>query len=119
VLLAATAFTAGTLLMGLLPYVPFVVVGIIVTGMGSSLWNVMTMSLRQRIVPSEMWGRVTGVYRMAGPGAVLLGAASGGAVAHATDVRFAYVVARMVLLAATVVAIVPLRAGLAEVPEAA
>jgi MFS family permease len=119
VLLAATGFTAGTLLMGLLPYVPFVVVGIIVTGMGSSLWNVMTMSLRQRIVPSEMLGRVTGVYRMVGLGAVLFGAASGGAVAHATDVRFAYVVAGMVLLAATVVAIVPLRAGLAEVPEAA
>ena len=119
VLLAATGFTAGTLLMGLLPYVPFVVVGIIVTGMGSSLWNVMTMSLRQRIVPSEMLGRATGVYRMVGLGAVLFGAASGGAVAHATDVRFAYVVAGMVLLAATVVAIVPLRAGLAEVPEAA
>jgi MFS family permease len=116
VVLAAAGFTAGTLLMGLLPYLPFVVLGIILTGIGSSLWNVITMSLRQRIVPPAMLGRVTGVYRMVGLGALPLGAAAGGAVAHATDVRFVYVVAGLVLLGATLIATVPLRAGLAEVP---
>src|SRR4051812_34461968 len=116
VLLAAGGFTAGALLMGLLPYAPFVVVGIVVTGIGSSLWNVITMSLRQRIVPSYMLGRVTGVYRMLGLGAIPFGAAAGGVVAQATNVQVAYVVAGVVVGAATIASVVPLRTGLAELP---
>src|SRR3954451_8356126 len=116
VLLAAGGFTVGALLMGLLPYLPLVVVGIVVTGIGSSLWNVITMSLRQRIVPSHMLGRVTGVYRMLGLGAIPFGAAAGGVVAQATNVQVAYVVAGLVVGAATIASVVPLRTGLAELP---
>src|SRR3954447_21214454 len=116
VLLAAGGFTVGALLMGLLPYLPLVVVGIVVTGVGSSLWNVITMSLRQRIVPSHMLGRVTGVYRMLGLGAIPFGAAAGGAVAQATNVQVAYVLAGLVVGAATIASVVPLRTGLAELP---
>jgi len=116
VLLAAGGFTVGALLMGLLPYLPLVVVGIVVTGIGSSLWNVITMSLRQRIVPSHMLGRVTGVYRMLGLGAIPFGAAAGGVVAQATNVQVAYVVAGVVVGAATIASVVPLRTGLAELP---
>lgn len=116
VLLAAGGFAVGALLMGLLPYLPLVVVGIVVTGVGSSLWNVITMSLRQRIVPSHLLGRVTGVYRMLGLGAIPFGAAAGGAVAQATNVQVAYVVAGLVVGAATIASVVPLRTGLAELP---
>lgn len=114
VLLAAGGFAVGALLMGLLPYAPFVVVGIVVTGIGSSLWNVITMSLRQRIVPAQMLGRVTGIYRMLGMGAIPFGAAAGGAVAQATNVQVAYVVAGLVVGAATIASVIPLRTGLAE-----
>jgi MFS family permease len=117
VLLAAGGFTVGALLMGLAPHLPLVVGGIVVTGMGSSLWNVITMSLRQRIVPSRLLGRVTGIYRMVGLGAIPIGAAAGGAVAQATSVRAAYVAAGLVLAGATVAAVLPLRAGLAELAE--
>lgn len=116
VLLAAGGFAVGALLMGLLPYLPLVVVGIVITGVGSSLWNVITMSLRQRIVPSHLLGRVTGVYRMLGLGAIPFGAAAGGAVAQATNVQVAYVVAGLVVGAATIASVVPLRTGLAELP---
>jgi MFS family permease len=117
VMLAAGGFTAGALLMGLLPYAPFVVVGVVVTGIGSSLWNVITMSLRQRIVPSQMLGRVTGIYRMVGLGAIPFGAAAGGAVAQATNVQVTYVVAGLVVGTATIASIVPLRTGLAELAD--
>jgi Na+/melibiose symporter-like transporter len=117
VMLAAGGFTAGALLMGLLPYAPFVVVGVVVTGIGSSLWNVITMSLRQRIVPSQMLGRVTGIYRMVGMGAIPFGAAAGGAVAQATNVQVTYVVAGLVVGTATIASIVPLRTGLAELTD--
>jgi MFS family permease len=116
VLLAAGGFAVGALLMGLLPYLPFVVVGIVVTGIGSSLWNVITMSMRQRIVPSHLLGRVTGVYRMLGLGAMPFGAAAGGAVAQATSIRVAYVVAGLVVGGATMAAVLPLRTGLGELP---
>lgn len=116
VLLAAGGFAVGALLMGLFPYLPLVVVGIVITGVGSSLWNVITMSLRQRIVPSHLLGRVTGVYRMLGLGAIPFGAAAGGAVAQATNVQVAYVVAGLVVGAATIASVVPLRTGLAELP---
>jgi MFS family permease len=117
VLLAAGGFTVGALLMGLLPRIPFVVVAIVVTGIGSSLWNVITMSLRQRIVPPQLLGRVTGIYRMFGLGAIPFGAAAGGVVAETTSVRVAYVLAGVVLAAATAVAVLPLRAGLSELSE--
>lgn len=115
VTVAAAGFGIGTLLFGVAPQLPFVAAGIVLTGIGSALWNVVTVSLRQRLVPAELLGRVTGAYRMVGVGALPVGAAIGGAVAHATDVRTAYAVAGMFMLAALVAALVPLRAALATV----
>jgi MFS family permease len=43
------------------------------------LWNVITVSLRQTIVPDELLGRVNSVYRFFGWGMMPLGAALGGA----------------------------------------
>ncbi|MGZ4427660.1 MAG: MFS transporter [Nocardioidaceae bacterium] len=119
VLLAASGFTVGTLLLGLFPRLPFVVIGIMVTAAGSALWNVVTQSLRQRIVPRAMLGRVTGIYRMVGLGAMPLGAATGGLIARATSVRDAYVVGGLVLVAAMAASAVPLRAGLADLDRLA
>jgi len=113
ILLAATLLTGGTLLMALLPQLPFVIVGIIASGVGSSLWNVITMALRQRVVPADLQGRVTASYRMVGLGALPIGAAAGGLLATQTSVRSAYLIAGLALMVATVVAARPLRASLA------
>lgn len=42
------------------------------------LWNVITVSLRQTIIPDELLGRVNSVYRFFGWGAMPVGAALGG-----------------------------------------
>jgi hypothetical protein len=56
-------------------------------GFGVAMWNVVTVSLRQRIVPSRLLGRVNSVYRMLGWGLMPLGALAGGFVAHAAGLR--------------------------------
>lgn len=47
---------------------------------GSMLWNVITVSWRQRRVPGELLGRVNSIYRCFGWGAMPLGAMAGGLV---------------------------------------
>jgi predicted MFS family arabinose efflux permease len=59
----------------------------------SSMWNVVTVSLRQSIVPAPLLGRVNSVYRMLSLGLTPLGALAGGFVAHDLGVRAAYPIA--------------------------
>jgi MFS family permease len=62
-------------------------------GFGVAMWNVVTVSLRQQIVPPDLLGRVNSVYRMLGWGLMPAGALAGGFVAHAAGLRAPYVVA--------------------------
>ena len=61
-------------------------------GFAVTMWNVVTVSLRQQIVPSRLLGRVNSVYRMLGWGLMPLGALAGGFVAQAAGLRAPYVV---------------------------
>ena len=62
------------------------------------VWNVITVSLRQAIIPDELLGRVNSVYRFLGWGMMPVGAAVGGAVASAFGLRATYWVGGAVLL---------------------
>jgi MFS family permease len=74
-------------------------------GFAVTMWNVVTVSLRQQIVPAHLLGRVNSVYRLLGWGLMPLGALAGGFVAHAAGLRAPYIVAGLLcglcLLAAT------------------
>ncbi|WP_031169065.1 MFS transporter [Streptosporangium roseum] len=61
-----------------------------VNGFVITLWTIVTVSLRQQVVPSEMLGRVNGVYKMLGWGLIPLGALAGGLVAHMFGLRAPY-----------------------------
>jgi hypothetical protein len=61
-----------------------------INGYASTTWNVMTVSLRQQIVPSELFGRVNSAYRMIGWGLLPVGAITGGFVAQAFGLRAPY-----------------------------
>jgi MFS family permease len=79
-------------------------------------WNVVTVSLRQRLVPSPLFGRVNSVYRFLGWGAIPLGALLGGAVVAATEpllgregaLRAPFVVGALLSLVALALAVRPL-----------
>jgi MFS family permease len=60
---------------------------------GVLFWNVITMSLRQALIPQALFGRVQGAYRTLVWGAVPVGALLGGLLAEATSVPTVFVVA--------------------------
>jgi MFS family permease len=57
------------------------------------VWNVVTVSLRQRITPDRLQGRMNASYRLVGWGTMPLGAFLGGAVAEALGLRATFVLA--------------------------
>ncbi|HEY7144556.1 MAG TPA: MFS transporter [Streptosporangiaceae bacterium] len=61
-----------------------------------TMWNVVTVSLRQRIVPGGLLGRVNSAYRMLGWGLMPLGAVAGGFIAQAGGLRAPYTVGGIV-----------------------
>jgi MFS family permease len=72
----------------------------------SAMWNIVTVSLRQRIVPGDLLGRVNSVYRMLGWGLMPAGALAGGLVAHVAGLRAPYIIGGIVC-AVTLVVVVP------------
>ncbi|MGH3505660.1 MAG: MFS transporter, partial [Nocardioidaceae bacterium] len=67
VVAGGTLMGAGITVLGVWPALGPAVAGVVMAGFGSVWWNV-TVSLRQRIVPRALLGRVTSVYRMIGLG---------------------------------------------------
>jgi MFS family permease len=93
-LLAALA--ANVLLFAAIGISPnAVVLGVLLAlnGFATTMWSVVTVSMRQRMVPSDLLGRVNSAYRMLGWGLMPLGALAGGLVARELGVRAAYPVA--------------------------
>jgi MFS family permease len=111
-LIDAAAFVG----IGLAPG-PVVVAALLATqGFSVTMWNVVTVSLRQRIVPGHLLGRVNSVYRMLGWGLMPVGALAGGFVAHAAGLRAPYIVAGL-LCGLSVLAALPLLLSAARARE--
>jgi MFS family permease len=64
--------------VGLVPVWPVVIVAFGLESLVGTLWNVITVSLRQSIIPSHLLGRVNSVYRFFAWGMIPIGAALGG-----------------------------------------
>lgn len=84
-------------------------------GFATTVWSVVTLSTRQRVVPSNLFGRVNSAYRMLGWGLMPLGSLAGGVIARELGVRAAYPVAGalrgVALLAALPVLITAMRSA--------
>lgn len=101
--LAALALSGlASLALGLTRQPAVALVAFAALGFGTAVYQSLTVSFRQASVPSELLGRINGVYRLIGTGTAPVGALALGALAKATDLRLPYVVAGvgMVLLAA-------------------
>ena len=107
---AMAAFAVADAGVGLAPDFAVAAALMACNGFFVTMWNVVTVTLRQRIVPAELLGRVNSAYRMIGWGLMPLGALAGGFVAHAAGLRAAYVVAG-VLSGAALLAALPALAG--------
>ncbi len=84
---------------------------LVVNGIAVLVWNVVTVSLRQAIIPDRLLGRVGSAYLFIGLGAQPAGALGAGLLAHAAGLPAVFAVSAA-LLALTALATAPrLRAG--------
>ncbi len=86
---AVPGFTANPFAIG----AAFVVSGLFVV-----IWNVITVSLRQRIVPDHLLGRLNSAYRLFAWGTQPIGALAGGAVASVLGLQPLFILAGLVSL---------------------
>lgn len=75
-----------------------------VAGGFGTVWNVITVSLRQQLVPDHLLGRVNSVYRFLGWGMMPIGALAGGFLADAFGLRVPWLVAGGLVLTALALA---------------
>ncbi len=100
---ALTLTILGTAMMVGVPGVttnPFVIgAAFFVGGVGVVIWNVITVSLRQRITPDHLLGRLNSGYRLVAWGTRPLGAAAAGLLAQLMGVRAVFVIVAPLALA--------------------
>jgi len=77
-LLAVAGFGAGYLVMAMSSNAATAGAALFVEAAASMLWNVVTVSYRQRIIPAGILGRVNSIYRFFGWGSMPFGALAGG-----------------------------------------
>ena len=82
----------------------------VVLGVAASVWTVVTSSLRQRLAPGAMLGRITGAHALLSWGGAALGALAGGSIASLFGLRAPFLGgAAVLLLIAIGLAVLPIR----------
>lgn len=109
-------FGPGNIVIGLAPAAWVVGAVGFVLGFAITTWNVATVTVRQRVIAGERFGRVNAVYRWLGAAASAVGVAAGGFVAYATDLRTPFLVGGGLTVVAAIVFARPVLRGLAVEP---
>jgi len=108
------AFGAGNVVIGFATSVWLVAAIGFVLGASITVWNVVTVTVRQRAIPVDRFGRVNAVYRWLGAAASAVGIAAGGFVANQWSVRTSFVVGGAVTVLAALLFARPVLAALGE-----
>jgi MFS family permease len=93
--LLALTMPASSLLVaapGLTDDVRLIAAAFVMGGMAIVVWNVVTVSLRQRITPDRLLGRLNSAYRLLAWGTRPLGALAGGLLAEVAGLRSVFLV---------------------------
>jgi MFS family permease len=90
IVLAYVMFAALELLPWVFPEIWSVLIAGVLMAVFGTVWNVLTVSLRQRLIPPELFGRVNSVYRFLGTGTSAIGALIGGQIAFHFGLRATY-----------------------------
>lgn len=85
-LLATLSFPLFSLALVITDSIALIALGLFVAGAVSVSWNILTVSIRQRIVPDQLLGRVNAGYRLVAWGSMPFGAALGGIIANTFSV---------------------------------
>jgi MFS family permease len=94
---------AATVGIPALTTIPLVIAAaFLIGGLTGSLWNVVAVSLRQRITPDRILGRINSSYRLVAWGTRPLGAAAGGLLGELLGLRAVFGIAAALILATLV-----------------
>lgn len=95
-------FGVAQLIIGLTSTVWVVAAAGFVLGGAITIWNVATVTIRQREIPTDRFGRVNAFYRWLGAAASATGVAAGGFVAYSTNLRAPFLIGGAITLLAAV-----------------
>jgi predicted MFS family arabinose efflux permease len=99
-LVLSVVLNAASLVVFVLTTSPVLVgTSLAVSGVAIVLWNVITVSLRQRITPDRLLGRMNAAYRLVGWGTMPIGSLLGGVLAEWLGLRPTFLVAALITLA--------------------
>jgi MFS family permease len=102
-LVVSVVLSAASLVVYVVTTSPVLVgISFAVSGVAMVLWNVVTVSLRQRITPDRLLGRMNAAYRLVGWGTMPIGSLLGGVLAEWLGLRPAFLVAAAITLATLV-----------------
>jgi MFS family permease len=93
IIIAGVSAAVGYLLLGSTSHVLVAVLALAVEAVSVAIGNVVTLSLRQVVIPSELLGRVNNAFRTCVFATMPLGALAGGALAASLGVRATFVAA--------------------------
>jgi len=102
IITAYVVFGLSDVIPGIFPEIWAVALSGIVMAIAGTTWNVITVSMRQRLIPPELFGRVNSVYRFIGTGTTAIGALIGGQIAFSFGLRATYFASGFVLLVALI-----------------
>jgi MFS family permease len=89
---------SGLVGIGLTTSVTLVVALSLVMGAANMTWNVITVSLRQSLIPDHLLGRINSVYRLLAWGTMPIGAALGGLLASVLGLASPFLIGGVVFL---------------------
>ncbi|KUO22848.1 antibiotic transporter [Streptomyces dysideae] len=107
-LLGGSVQTASLVLMGTVPHLAALLVGMLLLGAMGMVWNVNQVTLMQQRSPESMLGRIAAAFRTASTSGAPLGALLGGAVAGAYGLNAPALLAAVVF-ALAVTSLIPAR----------
>ncbi len=105
--LGATTTLIGAALttIAIRPTAPVITVCFAAAGCAGAVWNVLTVSLRQTVIPGPLLGRVNSVYRLVAYGTMPAGALLGGTIASSAGLTAPFLMAGILVLATTPIVI--------------
>lgn len=102
IIVSYSTFATASLAMGLWRNIPVAVAASAATSIAGTVWNVATVSLRQRII-LRIVRRVNSAYRFIGTGFIAVGSAIGGFIAKGYDYAAPFLVGGIIMTATIVV----------------
>lgn len=95
--LSVVFYTVGAVMLSATVFVPLIVVAMLIDGASQPTWNIVSVTVRQRLVPDEIFGRMMTAYLFIAWGMQPFGALAGGVIAEAFGPEWVYVMSAAVV----------------------